>query len=204
MNIRRVIQSLQLVFYTVRIGQMLGAGRLGSRLRSFLSRNRLAPFWVVAVAAFVVPWGSQHFPATQALASAGDECRVIRIVDGDGMRLDCGPGRENLNVRMYCIDAPETDQAPWGDRSTEHLIAIAGDRVRLVDHGTGRWGRTIGQVFTPDGVDLNRRMVTDGWAAVYPQYCDDRPYYRAERDARKLGIGIWSEPGGHQRPWAHR
>ena len=33
---------------------------------------------------------------------------MILVVDGDGVRLDCDPGREHLNVRLYCIDAPES------------------------------------------------------------------------------------------------
>ena len=114
------------------------------------------------------------------------------------------PGRENLNVRRYCIDAPETEQEPWGDQSTEHLKGLIGPEVRLVDHGRGRWGRVIGQIFTSDGEDLNLAMVRDGWAPVYPHYCDDRAYYRAEAAAQARRRGVWSEPGMHQQPWEWR
>ena len=47
---------------------------------------------------------------------------MVRVVGGDGVHLDCDPGREHLNVRLYCIDAPETDQEPW-DRSRRSACA---------------------------------------------------------------------------------
>ena len=203
MNLVRLVRYLQAAFYALRLGQLLGLGKPVRRIRHYLAHHRITPFWAVALLSFAVPWG-WYWWADERAAAAGDLCAVNRVVDGDGVRLNCGPGREDLNVRLYCIDAPETEQAPWGDLSTEHLARIAGDRVQLVDHGTGRWGRTIGQLISPEGVDLNRRMVADGWAPVYPQFCDEPAYYRAERGARALGLGIWAEPGMHQRPWEWR
>ena len=50
--------------------------------------------------------GPLHGPA--------EVCALNRVVDGDGVRLHCGRDRENLNIRLQCIDAPEPDQPPWG------------------------------------------------------------------------------------------
>jgi len=47
-------------------------------------------------------------------------------------------------------------------------------------------------------------MVRDGWAAVYPQYCDERAYFEAEATARARALGIWASDGLHQRPWESR
>lgn len=202
----RMVRVLQLVFYSMRIGQMLGAERAVRGLRRYLAHHRLIPFWLVTGLAFAVPWGWQILGDGAATASIGEaeKCRVNRVVDGDGVRLDCGPGRRDLNVRLYCIDAPETEQEPWGDRSTRHLEGLVGPTVLLVDHGTGRWGRTIGQIFTPEGEDLNLAMVRDGWAPVYPQYCDDHAYFEAETRARAMRAGVWSKEGLQQRPWDWR
>jgi endonuclease YncB( thermonuclease family) len=125
------------------------------------------------------------------------------VVDGDSVRLDCGPGRENLNVRLYCIDAPETGQEPWGRIATEHLRGLLGPTITLETIELDRYRRTIGRL-RQDGVDINLRLVFDGVAAVYPQYCVDSEYYEAEARARRNDRGIWAEPGPHQRPWEWR
>ena len=132
-----------------------------------------------------------------------ESCLVNRVVDGDGIRLNCGLGRSNLNVRLQCIGAPESDQQPWGDRATDHLRALIGPTVGLWSMEFDRYGRTVGRIYR-GGEDLNLRMVADGKVAVYPEYCDDDRYYQAERIARGAGIGIWSEPGFHQEPWEWR
>jgi len=134
---------------------------------------------------------------------AAEVCGLNRVVDGDGVRLNCGPGRENLNVRLQCIDAPEPDQTPWGDRATERLRDLVAPRVGLRSMDIDRYGRTIGRIYR-NGEDLNLRLVYEGKAAVYPRYCDDPAYYDAESFARYAARGIWAEPGLHQEPWQWR
>ncbi|WP_343218595.1 thermonuclease family protein [Lamprobacter modestohalophilus] len=51
---------------------------------------------------------------------------------------------------------------------------------------------------------LNRAMVEAGQAAVYRRYCPDSSYRQAEASAKAAGLGIWSVPGDHQRPWDWR
>jgi len=131
-------------------------------------------------------------------------CGVSRVVDADTVRLDCGPGRHDLRVRLACIDAPELAQAPWGQLATAHLSQLTGRRVELISLGTDRWNRVIGRLLDAGGEDINLRMVADGWAAVYPRYCTDRAYYRAQAAARERAIGIWMSDGPHQRPWETR
>jgi endonuclease YncB( thermonuclease family) len=55
-----------------------------------------------------------------------------------------------------------------------------------------------------DGESLNLAMVRNGYAAVYPKYCKDSAYYRAQDSARGAGLGIWSKPGLQQTPWEYR
>ncbi len=52
------------------------------------------------------------------------------------------------------------------------------------------------------GQALNLTLVEAGQAAVYRRYCADPRYLRAEASA--AGLGIWSTPGDHQRPWEWR
>ena len=97
--------------------------------------------------ALTLPWLAHSYMAPQT-----GECRVLRVVDGDGVRLDFCPGRDNLNVRLYCIDPPETSQAPWGDRSFQHLPSLLRPTVALEGMDTDRYGRTIGRLIS-DGRD---------------------------------------------------
>jgi len=178
---------------------------LWQRFRHMVVHRRLPLFWTVAVVGVVGPWALRvPLSADVALANGRQtSCEVASVHDGDTMTLRC-PGRGTIKVRLYCIDAPEIEQAPWGRRSTDHIEGLAGPTVRLVDHGRGRWGRVIGQIFTPAGVNVNRQMVADGWASVYPNHCNAARYYRAQDSAREMRLGVWSEPGAHQRPWDWR
>lgn len=137
-------------------------------------------------------------------ADSARSCTVNSIYDGDTMRLSCNGKR--MKVRLYCIDAPEMKQRPWGRESRDYLRAITPERVTVVARDRDRYGRTVGEVFTDeeDRENLNLALVWSGNAAVYPKYCNDRQYYRAEGEAKKLQSGVWEKPGDHQRPWAWR
>jgi len=183
---------------------LLRARHTGQRRNAlwWLRHHRIQWFWLMAMTSFAITAA-----VTWSIGSGSREllpCRVSRVVDGDTVQLSCGPERHSVRVRLACIDAPETSQSPWGGRSTAHLTRLAGDRVELVTLGTDRWNRTIGRLIDQAGQDINLRMVADGWAAVYPRYCNDRAYYRAEAAARAQSLGIWMSNGPHQRPWEAR
>jgi endonuclease YncB( thermonuclease family) len=136
------------------------------------------------------------------LDAAGQSCTVASIHDGDTLRAVCDG--ERLQVRLYCIDAPELSQAPWGRESRDRLRRMTPGEVAIRIHETDRYGRRVGEILTTDGTSLNLAMVSAGQAAVYPRYCRDPRFFAAERAARSEGLGIWASPGDHQRPWDHR
>ena len=172
-----------------------------TRLLSYMTHRRINAFWLVALVFLTVPWlfkGCQNNPS---LVSA-DECLVERISDGDTATLRCAG--ERVRVRYYCIDAPEMSQEPWGTRARDYAREITGRTVRLVRHDTDRYGRTIGTIYTLEGVNTNLELVRTGHAAVYPKYYRDPAYYATERQARAVQAGIWGLSGDHQRPWEYR
>jgi endonuclease YncB( thermonuclease family) len=58
-----------------------------------------------------------------------------------------------------------------------------------------RHGRIVAKVFSPNGVDVGRRLVSAGWALVYRRYSKD--YVDAEAEARKARRGMWRAPSSN-------
>jgi Staphylococcal nuclease homologue len=52
-----------------------------------------------------------------------------------------------------------------------------------------RHGRLVAKVFSPNGVDIGRRLVLAGWALAYRRYSTD--YVDTENQARKARRGMW-------------
>ena len=50
-----ITRTLQATFYALRIGRMIGAHRAARWAGDRVTRNRLAPFWLIAAGAFAVP-----------------------------------------------------------------------------------------------------------------------------------------------------
>lgn len=178
---------------------------LRQTIRFSTSHRGLHPFWGLAVLGLIAPWmTSCESPTLTSLLHGQRHCTVASIHDGDTMRLICAG--EHLQVRLYCIDAPELEQRPWGRESRDHLRAITPTRVILTPHDQDRYGRTVGEVITDDAdrENLNLAQVHSGNAAVYRHYCEGNVYYQAERVAKRIGAGIWARPGEQQRPWEYR
>ena len=151
--------------------------------------------------AVVGPWLWSHLEFLGLYHAA--DCRLRRVFDGDTVQASCEG--QTLKIRLYCLDAPERSQKPWGRESRIHLQGILPKTFVLKEKETDRYGRTVGEILDPDtGRNINLRMVEDGQAAVYHRYCRDSRYPRAEREAKAARRGIWRQPGRHQRPWDYR
>jgi len=177
---------------------------LWQRFRHMVVHRRLPLFWTVAVFGVVGPW-VLHVPisADSNLANGRQtSCQVESVHDGDTMTLRC-PGRGTVKVRLYCIDAPEMEQEPWGRRSRDYLRRIVGTEVQLVKHDTDRYGRVVAEVFSREE-NLNLAMVRAGWAAEYDDFCGELSYRKAERVARDGNRNIFSRRGLQRSPWEWR
>jgi endonuclease YncB( thermonuclease family) len=96
-------------------------------------------------------------------------------------------------VRLHGIEAPELDQTFWwrvstcGTMSLAALEAlIAGVRVRCEVVERDRHGRLVAKVFSPNGVDIGRRLASG--ALAYPRYSMDCGA------AERLGAGCGGAP----------
>ena len=144
-------------------------------------------------------WGMPVIAQTQPAT-------VLSIGDGDTLRVQ--EGSRTLNVRLACIDGPETSQAPHGASARAQLQALApvGSTVELRIKATDRYGRSVAEL-SRNGRNLNQALVASGAAFVYWQYiqgCDRQTYSRLETEARLKGLGVWGVSGGVQRPWEYR
>ena len=133
---------------------------------------------------------------------------AVVISVGDGDTLTVIEGNRRIKVRLACIDAPETSQSPYGTTARQALKSLlpVGTDVTLRAKATDRYGRTVAEVIRT-GSNINQALVSSGNAFVYWQYigrCDRQAYSQHENSARLKGIGVWSVPGGIQRPWGYR
>jgi endonuclease YncB( thermonuclease family) len=78
--------------------------------------------------------------AAVALLAQTRTATVLSIGDGDTLRVR--EGSHTINVRLACIDAPETSQAPHGASARTQLQALApvGSTVALRIQTTDRYG----------------------------------------------------------------
>ena len=170
-----------------------------ARYLQFTTRHkRLGLFWMASFVGLSLPW-------LPSFSSNSDmSCSINSIYDGDTMRLSCNGKR--MKVRLYCIDAPEIRQRPWGKESRDYLRSITPKQVTVIAKTKDRYGRTVGEVITADQrrENLNLAMVRSGRAVVYPKYCNDQQYYQEEQEAKKNRSGVWDKPGLHQTPWQWR
>ena len=144
--------------------------------------------------------------AAALFAEPVNAAEVLSVEDGDTITVI--EATRIIKVRLACIDAPETSQSSYGKsarQALKHLLPN-GSQVILRIKANDRYGRTVAEVFH-NGNNINKFLVKSGDSFVYWQYiqgCDRQDYARLETTARLQGSGVWSVPGGIQRPWDYR
>ena len=115
------------------------------------------------------------------------EYRVTRIVDGDTVHT-----KDGVKIRLHGIDTPERDQ-PYGKQATRQLDRLIGSKVYVVEKDVDRYGRLIGVIYTPEGVNVNLEMVCGGHAWWYSRYArSDRDLADCQDEAKEAGLGLWA------------
>ena len=132
------------------------------------------------------------------------ECDVVRIIDGDTLRVSCEKEPFTRKLRLYCIDAPEKYQYPYSKLAYFELMRLKKIKVNIIRQDL--YGRSISEVFDEDNSNINVKLVENGYAAVYPKLCPKYrvDYFNAELKAKDFKLGIWDNSGLHQTPWIYR
>ncbi len=118
---------------------------------------------------------------------------TARVVDGDGLRIG------DATIRLFGIDAVEANQvcnrggAVWscGEESEGALADLVnGETVRCEVEDVDRYERKVSTCYLPDGTDINREQVANGWAVAYTDFSSR--YVDSERAAEAADLGIWA------------
>ena len=127
---------------------------------------------------------------------------VASVIDADTLEI------HGVRIRLHGIDAPESHARtnPSGQqwRCGQQAALALSDRIgrRTVNcavRDVDRYDRAIA-VCEQDNQDLNRWLVSEGWAVAYRRY--SRDYIGAEDQARRAGRNIWA--GQFVMPWDWR
>jgi len=78
-----------------------------------------------------------------------------------------------------------------------------GKDVTVQTYGLDKYGRTIGDVYWPDGILLNKELVKAGLAWWYCKYSADQSLAQLEIEAREAKRGLWQDPKPVP-PWVFR
>jgi micrococcal nuclease len=128
--------------------------------------------------------------------------RVVGVTDGDTVKF-LTPEKQQIKVRLYGIDAPESKQA-FGAKSRQALSDIAfGKDAKLVTVNQDRYGRTVAWLYVGD-VNANEAQVKAGMAWWYQAYAKHETRLRALQDeARMAKRGLWADSSPIA-PWIWR
>jgi endonuclease YncB( thermonuclease family) len=117
--------------------------------------------------------------------------KLVKVLDGDTVEVMHDGKAER--IRLAQIDCPEKNQ-PFGQAAKKYVLDVAAQKVVTVEVETvDRYGRTVGEVFLPDGSNLNKKIVGAGYAWQYKRYSKDPEYGVREAEARAAKLGLWQD-----------
>jgi endonuclease YncB( thermonuclease family) len=154
--------------------------------------------------------------AVPAPIGADFDGKVLKVTDGDTVRIKPTNANDSILLRIAGIDAPETAHhgnpgQPFSHEAQTHLQSLVQGHVVHVRHvTTDQYGRSLGIVYLADGRDVGFLMVTAGLAVAYTgagaQFgpAGKRGYVQAQQNARNARLGMWSQdhvelPGDYKR-----
>jgi len=117
--------------------------------------------------------------------------KLVKVIDGDTVEVMHDGKAER--IRLAQIDCPEKGQ-PFGQVAKQYVLDVAALKIVTVQVETvDRYGRTVGEVFLPDGSNLNKQVVGAGYAWQYKKYSKDPVYAELEAIARAARLGLWKD-----------
>ena len=94
------------------------------------------------------------------------DAKVVRVIDGDTIRIETSFRDFDFPLRISNILAAELNEA-GGVRSRNHLRGlIEGKTIEVIvnkNNRVGKWGRLLGEV-RESGFDIGTQMIEEGFA----------------------------------------
>jgi micrococcal nuclease len=129
------------------------------------------------------------------------EGTVTAVEDGDTITVTIN-GSPTI-VRLFSIDCPEDGQG-FGAKAKQVATALAlGKTVKVEKLNIDPRGRTIANVFLPDGSNLAVLLLEQGLAWHYTVYSDSKELDAIEKKARAQKKGLWVQENPVA-PWKYR
>ena len=163
---------------------------------------------------FVGIGGIALFVFLVAMAVSAENYRVIRVYDGDTLRVAGSRGHEV--VRLIGIDCPEISKIegipsqPYSRKAKKFLKSRTSQgSLELKSFGRDRYDRLLAEVWV-DGDNINLALVAAGLAEVYrgrvPLGFSKTPYLAAQKEARRAQRAMWSLGDRYEPPvvWKKR
>lgn len=110
--------------------------------------------------------GLYYFDSPHTQIAEDFDAKVVKVVDGDTVKLEVGFRDFDFPLRMSNLLAPELNEN-GGVRSRDKLRdIIEGETVEIIinkDNRVGKWGRLLGEV-RHKGFDVGQEMINGGFA----------------------------------------
>jgi endonuclease YncB( thermonuclease family) len=115
---------------------------------------------------------------------------VNYVADGDSFKIIAN--RQEIEIRLASIDAPEYNQNYGQQCRTELQSIILGKKITISPINKDRYGRIVANAYI-GRIYINGYMVENGCAWAYRKYLHDPSLIGLEQKARREKIGLWSQ-----------
>lgn len=149
------------------------------------------------------------------------QCKVTEVIDGNNVICKRN-NNEQLNVKLYQIDAPSLDQ-PYGKEAKQFLSSLILNNDQFIDIIRRDQQQILGIIYTtkityPKYCDerskncqplfysfmyKNTTMIENGYAWFDNSFGDNPEYQQSQEEAKKAKRGLWVAPNPIP-PWEWR
>lgn len=136
--------------------------------------------------------------------------KVVSFADGDTISVAMNGQTER--VRLIGVDTPETAKnGVAGQCYAQAAAAFTRDQIKAdgsirlqadpIGDNRDRYGRLLRYVYLPDGSQLNRRLIEEGYGFAYLffPFSQSADFAAAQNQARQNGKGLWSNCRPYQK-----